>query len=98
MLPTSPRSSVRSTCSSWTAPCSTRATRVSWGDQLIRMSCMFLESEAGPAQQLRRLEHRETHDARMRAADVLDESCGPALDGVGAGLAHWFAGGDVVGD
>ena len=38
-LPTSPRSSVRSMCSSCTAPCSTTATRVSWGDQLIRMSC-----------------------------------------------------------
>ena len=38
-LPTSPRSSVRSTCSSCNAPCSTTATRVSCGDQLIRMSC-----------------------------------------------------------
>ena len=38
-LPTRPRSSVRSTCTSCTAPYSTTATRVSWGDQLIRMSC-----------------------------------------------------------
>jgi hypothetical protein len=38
-LPTKPRSSVRSRCNSCTAPCSTTATRVSWGDQLIRMSC-----------------------------------------------------------
>src|SRR5574343_1896795 len=39
MLPTRPRSRVRSTCNSCTAPLSMMATRVSWGVQLMRMSC-----------------------------------------------------------
>src|SRR3954471_2076487 len=49
MLPTSPRSSVRSTCSSCTAPFSTIATRVSCGDQFTRMSCcIFLWAAPRP--------------------------------------------------
>jgi hypothetical protein len=44
-LPTRPRSSVRSTCSSCTAPNSTTATRVSWGDQLTKISCCMEASD-----------------------------------------------------
>ena len=38
-LPTKPISKLRSMCSSCTALFSTTATRVSWGDQLIKISC-----------------------------------------------------------
>src|SRR5690606_30688719 len=50
-LPTSPRSRVRSTCSSCTAPLSTIATRVSCGDQFTRMSCCMCFSVAAPPRQ-----------------------------------------------
>ena len=43
-LPTRPRSRVRSTCNSCTAPFSTIATRVSCGDQLIKISCCMVPS------------------------------------------------------
>ena len=50
-LPTKPRSKVRSWCTSCTTPCSITATRVSCGDQLMRMSCpmvLSFSTGAGP--------------------------------------------------
>src|SRR5438552_2191582 len=82
MLPTSPRSSVRSMCSSCSAPLSTTATRVSWGDQLMRMSCMnpgeafraLSEADASLSQQSCRLELGPSdalHIAARRLAGAL---------------------------
>src|SRR5690606_12894560 len=96
MLPTRPRSSVRSMWTSCTAPCSTTATRVSCGDQLIRMSWFMgwgssKDGKAGRAQQLGGLEGGQAHDAGVAAGDAADPQARVALDGVGAGLAHGLA-------
>src|SRR3990167_3094372 len=109
MLPTSPRSSVRSRCTSCTAPCSTTATRVSWGAQLIKMSwlmgivclefCVLAVSDqphTGRTEHLRRLVRRQAHDARITATDVAGPKRRVALDRVGAGLAHGFTAVDVA--
>src|SRR5258705_11421424 len=108
MLPTRPRSSARSTCSSWTAPFSTIATRVSCGAQLIRMSCMDgVLSRALPSssegklrlpQQLCRLVQGQTHDTGVAPFDMLDPRRDAALDRVRAGLAERLAAVDVGGD
>src|SRR5689334_7746004 len=100
MLPTRPRSSARSTCSSWTAPFSTIATRVSCGAQLIRMSCMdgcclALESKARLPQQLCRLVQGQTHDTGVTPFDMADPCRDAALDRVRARLAERLAAGDV---
>ena len=52
-LPTSPRSSARSTCSSWMEPFSMTATRASCGDQLIRMSCCMARNPGGSVYRLK---------------------------------------------
>src|SRR5437764_2209403 len=105
MLPTLPRSSVRSMCSSWTAPFSTTATRVSWGAQLIRMSCIVRSSavpvsgpdvDARPLEQRGRLVQRQAHDTGVAALDLLDPGGCAALDRVGAGLSERLAGRDVA--
>src|SRR5258706_14059772 len=104
MLPTRPRSSARSMCSSCTAPFSTTATRVSCGAQLMRMSCMsgtrlaLSEANARALQQLRRLEERQTHDTGVASVDALDPGRDAALDRVGAGLAERLAAGDIAVD
>src|SRR5687767_6145629 len=106
MLPTSPRSSVRSTCSSCTAPFSTTATRVSCGAQLMRMSCMedggvvmlrafSSEPDLRLSQQLGRLVQRQTHDTGVAALDAADPGGRAALDRIGAGLAEGLAGRDI---
>src|SRR6476646_9193041 len=99
MLPTRPRSSVRSMCSSWTAPFSTTATRVSCGAQLIRMSCIVRsgpDSDARPLEQRGRLVQRQAHDTGVAAFDLLDPRRRGALDRVRAGLAERLAAGDVA--
>src|SRR5690606_36189773 len=96
MLPTSPRSRVRSMCTSCTAPCSTTATRVSCGDQLIRMSWFMgcsmdsasKDGQARGAQQLRCLERGQADDACVASVDATHPQPRVALDGIGAGLAH----------
>src|SRR6218665_455054 len=110
MLPTRPRSSVRSTWSSWTAPFSTMPTRVSCGDQLMRMSCMkdglsggFSCGASGEAyacllKQFGRLVQRQTHDSGVAALDARDPGGRGALDRIGAGLAERLAAGHVRGD
>src|SRR2546423_6870088 len=105
MLPTRPRSSARSTCSSCTAPFSTTATRVSCGAQLMRMSCMGRvfrrgrsEADLRLSQQLCRLVQGQTHDTGVAALDMPDPRGRGALDRISAGLAEGLAGGDVVRD
>src|SRR6476646_4849939 len=105
MLPTRPRSSSRSRCSSCTAPFSTTATRVSCGAQLMRMSCievgvLFLRPDVDPRplEQRGRLVQRQTHDTGVAAFDPLDPGRGSALDGVGAGLAERLAARDITFD
>src|SRR4051812_12941954 len=102
MLPTRPRSSVRSRWSSCTAPFSTTATRVSWGAQLMRMSCMGAlvvaapsEPDARLSQQLGRFVQGQSHDTGVTAVDAAYPAGHRALDRVRAGLAEWLAARDV---
>src|SRR6185312_4492460 len=102
MLPTSPRLEPRSTCSSWTAPCSVTATLVSCGVTLIRI-CSFIRSPSGYSDSESREKsggfvERQAHDPRVAAFDALDEGGGAALDAIGSGLVERLARCDVGGD
>src|SRR5688572_8215873 len=102
MLPTSPRLEPRSTCSSWTAPCSVTATLVSCGVTLIRI-CSFMRSRLGyrdseSREESDRFVEWEAHDPGVAALDPLGEGGCPALDGIGAGLVERLARLDVCRD
>src|SRR5262249_14392805 len=47
---------------------------------------------AGTCEQLRGLEQRQAHDARVAAREVLDEHCTVALHGIAAGFVARLAG------
>src|SRR5574341_968582 len=90
MFPTRPRPLVRSTCSSWTTPCSMRATRVSCGLTLMRISSFIAGALDGrvadPREQPAGLEQRQADDPGVAAGDGPDEHGSPPLDRIGAGL------------
>src|SRR5580765_491159 len=99
MLPTSPRLEPRSTCSSWTAPCSVTATLVSCGVTLIRI-CSFMRSPSGYRdsefrEKSDRFVERQPHDPRVASFDALDEGGRAPLDTVGAGLVERLARRDI---
>src|SRR6478609_7887206 len=99
MLPTSPRLEPRSTCSSWTAPCSVTATLVSCGVTLIRI-CSFIGCRLGYGnsefrEERDRFAERQPHDPRVAAFDTLDEGGRAPLDAVGAGLVEGLARRDI---
>src|ERR1700720_1355882 len=100
MLPTSPRAEARSMCNSCTTPCSSIATRVSWGVTLMRISWVMesaLEDvEADFAEDLGGRVQRQPHHSRIAAFDPADEHGGASLHGVRAGLVEGLAGGDVA--
>src|SRR4051812_19255083 len=95
MLPTSPREFERSMSSSCTTPAIRMATRVSCDVLLTRTSSIearvLRHFHAGRVQELRRLEQRQPHHARIAALEALDEDRRQSLDRVSAGLVVGFA-------
>src|ERR1700692_1837938 len=96
----SPRRLARSRNTSCSTPFSATAARASCVLALMRISVLIADRRpvrhAGLLQQLRRFEQRQTHHARIAAAQIGDEYGCAALNGIAARFVARLARGPIV--